>query len=119
MFDEDHRADAEALAQKADYGEVEEYEINAWVTIQERLRNGDKLWHVKMDRDGNSEISEAELWRWTVENISSARVWWNTKTFVMYTDVIAPSEQVAAKIANERRIKAIANGEWPRGGGKQ
>ena len=93
---------------KEQYNEIEEFNLDS--DYVDKIKNGYSIWHVRMKRNGDVEkISLLENTVVSIENMFCLIT--NGKEFLVY-DVFAKSEEHAIKIANEKRIMMIANGEW-------
>ncbi len=99
---------------------IEEYEVNASAWL---VREGYYSWTVRMREDGSTVAVEKHT-----DTKPDESVWFFRRYFVqpkgkrgyfeeygspvMLTDVLAKDEQHAVKIANERRVRAIAENRW-------
>lgn len=102
-----------------DLNDIEEYELNPKTT--DLINRGYSVWLVHMLRNGNTELIQKK--KLSVYNAvqHDASIWQRTKALaykgmdvqdVMTVYVMAKSEIHAVKIANEKRIQMIANGQW-------
>lgn len=91
-----------------DYNDIEEYTLDEWT---DEINRGLFYWNVRMYRDGS--VIEVErgsyiygAWDGTVRWMTTA--YWNPPQPWTNFYIWAESSDVAIKIANERRIQAIA-----------
>lgn len=117
------RAKAEEFRQvvpDGDYNDIEEYEMDP--PTVDLLRRGYSPWHVLMRRDGQVERADKkDISIYGVEVDATPRLWKRSiapayagKNIpdVLMCDVWAKNEKSAIKVANERRTRFIASGEW-------
>ena len=95
---------------KWDIAEIVEWEIDPFI---DNLNAGKMVYSVAMRRDGLVENVKCE---WHEYECSDGVLYLETidgaNARVLHTFMWATDEQHAIKIANERRIKKIASGEW-------
>jgi hypothetical protein len=101
-----------------EYNALEEYTLDPdSVSLKAK---GYQLWHVLMLRDGSVERVNAQDWYFVHE---APRHWiWRRTHAAAYaakgipdalnSTVLARDEKHAVKIANEKRVQMIADGEW-------
>lgn len=101
-----------------DYNDIETYELDPGVV--DKIRKGYSPWFVIMLRDGTTE----EVRRQEVSSYSIGSSAWIHRRSTLPSRVqhslpdcivvhtMAKSEEHAVKIANEKRVQFIANGEW-------
>lgn len=116
VFDSD-KSRADIYAEKI-CGRVEEYEVN----LEQQTIPEEWAWVVRMKRDGSCTVRREDMEEradeLTGKRFGYARDWTAHLTLgymgdpEMIADVYAKDEAGAAKIANEYRTRAIADGFW-------
>lgn len=96
------------MGKKYDTPEIEEWALDAG---EEFICQGYKVYDVCMDRDGNSKF-DVELSSEVRSDQLAIDDDYYGKPFYQKFIIWAKSEKHAVKIANERRVQMIANGEW-------
>lgn len=101
-----------------DYNDIETYELDPDVAAQ--IREGYSPYYVLMLRDGTTEtIHRHEVGMYSV----GSSAWIHRRSTLpsrvtprlpdcIVVHAMAKSEEHAVKIANEKRVQFIANGEW-------
>jgi hypothetical protein len=87
---------------------IEEFDLDAVMQV----RPGYRPYSVYMARDGESRIDEGDAWERDAPGKFTTHVEILGNNLI-YLEVWAKDADHAVKIANEKRIQTIANGEWP------